>query len=365
MLARKITSIMKLFEKIKEITEIQATSGHEGKMRDYLAKKMINLGYEPFYDGLGGIFTTIESKVVDAPRVMIASHMDEVGFLLSEIKADGTFRAVNLGGWNPLVVSAQRFSLFTSEGNEIPVITGGVPPHLTRGNGIQPNLPNISDIVFDAGFADKAEAESFGIRQGDVIVPKTETILTANGKNIISKAWDNRYGCLEILELLEYLKGKELAVTLIIGANVQEEVGLRGARVSTTKFYPDLFFAVDCSPAADTFGDDNGKLGAGVTLRVFDPGHIMLPGMKDFLIETATEANIKTQYYIAKGGTDAGAAHLANEGVPSTTIGVCARYIHSHQTLFSLDDFHQAQKYLRVIVTSLNSEKIGGINLNA
>ena len=123
----------------------------------------------------------------------------------------------------------------------------------------------------------KEEVLEFGIRQGDIIVPESETILTANGKNVISKAWDNRYGCLMVLELLDYLKDKELPVTLIIGANVQEEVGLRGAHVSTTKFKPEVFFAVDCSPATDTFGNDNGRLGEGSLLRYYDPGHIMLP----------------------------------------------------------------------------------------
>ncbi|MDR2977564.1 MAG: glutamyl aminopeptidase [Streptococcaceae bacterium] len=356
---------MSLFEKIKEITEIQAASGHEAPMRDFMEKKMLEMGYNPEFDGLGGIFTVKKSKSADAPRIMIASHMDEVGFLVSEIKADGTFRVVALGGWNPLVISAQRFSLFTSEGKSIPVITGGIPPHLMRGTGKEPGLPAVSDIVFDAGFTNKAEAESFGIRQGDVIIPQTETILTANGKNVMSKAWDNRYGCLEVLELLEFIQDKELDVTLIIGADVQEEVGLRGAKVATAKFNPDLFFAVDCSPAGDTFGDNNGRMGDGVTLRVFDPGHIMLPEMKDFLLKTAEDAAVKTQYYIAKGGTDAGAAHLANEGVPSTTIGVCARYIHSHQTLFSLDDFAQAQKMLQAITTGLNATKVKKINRNA
>ncbi|MFV5772417.1 glutamyl aminopeptidase, partial [Pediococcus acidilactici] len=85
--------------------------------------------------------------------------------------------------------------------------------------------------------------------------------------NVISKAWDNRFGVLMVTELLESLKGHELDNTLIAGANVQEEVGLRGAKVSTTMFKPDLFFAVDCSPASDTFGDDNGRLGEGTTLR--------------------------------------------------------------------------------------------------
>ena len=268
---------MELFDKVKALTEIQATSGFEGPVRDYLKARMVELGYQPEFDGLGGIFVTKASKVENAPRIMVAAHMDEVGFMVSSIKADGTFRVVPLGGWNPLVVSGQRFTLFTRTGKKIPVVTGGLPPHLLRGTGVTPQIPAISDIIFDGAFENAAEAAEFGIAQGDLIIPETETILSANGKNIISKAWDNRYGCLMILELLEFLADKELPVTLIIGANVQEEVGLRGAKVSTTKFNPDLFFAVDCSPASDTFGDDNGRLGEGTTLRFFDPGHIMLP----------------------------------------------------------------------------------------
>lgn len=349
---------MELFDKVKALTEIQATSGFEGPVRDYLKKRMVELGYTPEFDGLGGIFVTKTSKVENAPRIMVAAHMDEVGFMVSAIKSDGTLRVVPLGGWNPLVVSGQRFTLFTRTGQKIPVVTGGLPPHLLRGTGATPQMPALSDIVFDAAFEDAAEAVQYGVAQGDVIIPETETILTANGKNVMSKAWDNRYGCLMILELLEFLADKELPVTLIVGANVQEEVGLRGAKVSTTKFKPELFFAVDCSPASDTFGDDNGQLGQGTTLRFFDPGHIMLPGLKNFLLNTAETAKVKTQVYMAKGGTDAGAAHLANEGIPSTTIGVVARYIHSHQTIFNLDDFSQAQNFLRAIVTHLNADQV-------
>ncbi|MBZ5796852.1 hypothetical protein K8353_43080, partial [Burkholderia contaminans] len=89
-------------------------------------------------------------------------------------------------------------------------------------------MPAIADIVFDGGFADKAEAESFGIRPGDTIVPDSSAILTANEKNIISKAWDNRYGVLMVSELAEALSGQKLGNELYLGSNVQEEVGLRG-----------------------------------------------------------------------------------------------------------------------------------------
>lgn len=349
------------FDQIKAITELQATSGFERPMQDFMRHHITPHVDEVQTDGLGGIFGIKHAIRPGAPRIMVAGHMDEVGFMVSQIKPDGTMRVVSLGGWNPLVVSAQRFTLFARNGVKLPVITGGVPPHLLRGGNGSPSLPQVEHIIFDAGFTDAAEAQNFGVHPGAVIVPETEAILTANGKNVISKSWDNRYGCLMVTELLKHLDetNTQLPNTLIVGANVQEEVGLRGAHVSTTKFNPDLFFAVDCSPAQDTFdASADGKIGDGTLMRVFDPGHIMLPSMRDFLLDTAESAGVKYQYYVSKGGTDAGAAHLKHSGIPSTTIGVCARYIHSHQTLFSLEDFDTAQAFIQAIVKRLDRSTV-------
>lgn len=347
-----------LFHKIKEVTELKGTSGFEQPVRDYLREKITPLVDEVQTDGLGGIFGIRHHDDEKAPRIMVAGHMDEVGFMIKEIKADGTFRVVELGGWNPLVVSSQRFTLHTPDGRVYPVISGSVPPHFLRGNGNA--LPKTADIVFDAGFSSKEEAEAFGVLPGSIIVPESEAILTANQKHVISKAWDNRYSILMIPEMLEAVKDDTLGNTLIAGANVQEEVGLRGAHVSTTKFDPDLFFAVDCSPAGDIYGEP-GKLGEGTLIRFYDPGHIMLPNMRDFLLTTAEEAGVKYQYYPSAGGTDAGAAHLKNHGIPSTTIGVCARYIHSHQTLYAMDDFIEAQNFLQAIVKRLDRSTVDTI----
>ncbi|MCJ1971476.1 glutamyl aminopeptidase [Pseudolactococcus carnosus] len=355
------------FEKIKEITEIQATSGFEKPMQAFMRKQITPHVDDVQTDGLGGIFGIKHAKSENAPRIMVAGHMDEVGFMVSMIKPDGTLRVVALGGWNPLVISAQRFTLFARNNITIPIITGGIPPHLMRGTGGAATLPKVEDIIFDAGFSDKAEAEHFGVHPGAVIVPQSETILTANQKNVISKSWDNRYGCLMVNELLAHLTTENIQLpnTLIAGANVQEEVGLRGAHVSTTKFNPDLFFAVDCSPAQDTFdASADGRIGEGTLMRIFDPGHILLPTMRDFLLDTAESAGVKYQYYVSKGGTDAGAAHLKQSGIPSTTIGVCARYIHSHQTLFSLEDFDTAQAFLQEIVKKLDRSTVDLIRGN-
>lgn len=351
----------KLFLEIKEVTEIKATSSHEDAMRHYLKEKMTPYVDEIQYDGLGGIFGIIKSKYPDAKTVMVASHMDEVGFMVAKIRDNGSLKVVPLGGWNSQVVSAQRFVLQTREG-EIPVISSSIPPHLLRGTAAAGSI-DVSEILFDAGFESKEEAMAYGVRPGDTIVPDSETILCANGKNAIGKAWDNRYGCLMIVHILQALAGKELPFNLVIGANVQEEVGIRGAKVSAHKFNPDLFFAIDCSAANDlqTKTDTFGHLGEGFLVRVQDPRFIMLPRMKDYIVDIAEKHNINYQYYVSKGGTDAAEVHQANDGIPSAVIGVVARYIHTHQSLFNLDDFVAARQEMIAILNDLTTEKINYI----
>lgn len=351
----------KLFQRIKYLTEIQSVSGAEENMRQVMTKEMTPFVDKIEYDGLGGVFGIKKSQAENAPRIMLASHMDEVGFMVSQIQDNGLFRVVPLGGWNPYVVSAQRFTLQTKKG-DYPVISSSVPPHLLRGTSGQKAV-DVADILFDAGFVSKEEAESFGVRPGDTVVPEAETIMTANGKRVISKAWDNRYGCTLVLDVLEELADTELNNTLIAGANVQEEVGLRGAKVSTTKFRPDLFFAVDCSPAGDMDGkkDANGRLDDGFLLRIFDPGMIMLGRMREFIIETAEENNIPYQSFVSKGGTDAGAAHMANDGVPSAVIGVPGRYIHTHQTMFSIKDYEAAKEMVLKLLLKLDRQTVDEI----
>ena len=347
----------KTFDLIKRMTEAQGTSGFEDDIRSLMKKEMTPYVDEIQYDGLGGIFGIKKSKVPGAPRVMVAAHLDEVGFMLAQIQDNGLFRVVPLGGWNPYTVSAQRFTLKTRQGN-YPVISSAVPPHLLRGGGKAE--VKVDEILFDAGFSSKEEAESFGVRPGDSIVPDVETIKTANGKNMISKAWDNRYGCTLVIETLEALKDVDLPFTLIAGANVQEEVGLRGARPAVHKFKPDLFFAVDCSAADDISGkkDTFGKLGEGFLVRIFDPGMITLTRMREFILDVAESNKIKHQYFVSKGGTDAGAAHMMNDGIPSAVIGVVGRYIHTHQTMFNLSDYEAAKEMLRCGLLRLDEKTI-------
>ena len=122
--------------------------------------------------------------------------------------------------------------------------------------------------------------------------------------------------CSWLASWLKTCQAKKLGNELYLGANVQEEVGLRGAHASTTKFDPEVFLAVDCSPAGDVYGGQ-GKIGDGTLIRFYDPGHLLLPGMKDFLLTTAEEAGIKYQYYVEKV-VQMQEQLIENGGVPST-----------------------------------------------
>ncbi|GAA0475725.1 glutamyl aminopeptidase [Alkalibacterium sp. m-11] len=341
------------FHMIKRTTELQGISGFEHNVRDFMRDEMNGLVDRIETDGLGGLFGVKESQTPDAPKLMLAAHMDEVGFMVSSITSKGLIKVLPIGGWNPYVVSSQRFTIQTKKG-EYPLVSSSIPPHLLKDK--KNTSISIDSILFDGGFESKEEAEEYGVRPGDPIVPVVETIQMANKKTFAGKAWDNRYGVTLVLELLKQLKEEQLPSTLIAGANVQEEVGLRGTKGSVRKFQPDAFLAVDCSPANDLNGDKEafGRLGDGFLLRIQDPGMILSREMKDYLIDTAETNKIPYQYFVSKGGTDAVAAHTLNEGIPSAVIGVPARYIHTHQSLFRIDDYEAAREMVYQIVKTFD-----------
>lgn len=170
-----------LFSKIKEVTELDGIAGYEHSVRDYLRTKITPLVDRVETDGLGGIFGIRDNKADQAPRILVAAHMDEVGFMVSDIS-----RRHTACGWYRWL--EPTCCQFTTVHSLHPYWTG-YPTNLRistssflRGANGSASLPNIEDIVFDGGFTDKAEAESFGITPGDIIVPQSETILTANQK---------------------------------------------------------------------------------------------------------------------------------------------------------------------------------------
>src|SRR5690625_1095730 len=216
------------------------------------------------------------------------------------------------------------------------------------------------NMLIDIGADDKEDAERIGVQPGDTAVPICPFTPMANEKKILAKAWDNRYGCGLAIELLKEVKNETLPNQLYSGATVQEEVGLRGAKVSAHMIQPDIFYALDASPANDMSGDKEafGQLGKGALLRIFDRSMITHRGMREFVLDTAETHHIPYQYFVSKGGTDAGRVHMAHDGVPSAVIGICSRYIHTSASIIHVDDYAAAKELLVNLVKATDQHAV-------
>jgi len=340
-------------ELFKTLTEMNGAPGFEHEVRDFVRGRITPHTEEIVTDGLGSIFGKRTGEA-DGPKVMVAGHMDEVAFLITQITKHGMLRIQPLGGWWNQVLLAQRFSVCGDKG-VVPGVIASIPPHLLT-EEVRKKPMDIKDMFIEVGADSKEEAESFGIRPGVVALPVCPFTPLANPKKIMAKAWDNRYGVGLAIELLEETTAKDHPNVLFSGATVQEEVGLRGATTATRLIDPDVAFVVDASPANDASGDKTefGQLGQGPLLRIVDSVMILSKEMTNYVLDTAETNKIPYQYYVGMGGTDGGVIHRSNNGIPTTVVGLPARYIHTHASIMHTDDYDAAKELLKKLVCNLD-----------
>lgn len=339
----------------KTLTELQGVSGDEKLVRNYMERELGKYADDVIYDNLGSVFGV---KKGEGPRVMVAGHMDEVGFMVTQITDNGMIRFQTLGGWWSQVLLAQRVQVMTENG-PIPGVIGSIPPH-----NLTPELRSkpmeIKNMLVDIGADDKEDAIKLGVVPGISIVPVCPFTPMANEKKILAKAWDNRYGCGLAIDLLKELQNETVPNQLFSGATVQEEVGLRGAQTAANLIKPDIFYALDASPANDITGSDKefGKLGGGALLRIFDRSMITHRGMREFILDTAETNDIPYQYFVSQGGTDAGKVHSMHDGVPSAVVGICSRYIHTSASMIHVDDYAAAKELIVKLVKATDQNTV-------
>lgn len=340
------------------LTELQGAPGNEKRVRDYMTGELKKYSDEIINDNLGSVFGIKKGK---GPRVMVAGHMDEVGFMVTQITENGMIRFQTLGGWWNQVMLAQRVQVMTKEGI-IPGVIASTPPHLLTPEQRKKPM-EVKEMLIDIGADDREDAKKIGVEPGDAILPICPFTPMANEKKILAKSWDNRYGCGLSIELLKELQHDTLPNELYSGATVQEEVGLRGAQSAANMIKPDIFYALDASPANDTTGDKDafGQLGEGALVRIFDRTMITHHGMRDFVLDTAKTNDIPYQYYISQGGTDAGRVHTSGDGVPSAVIGICSRYIHTAASMIHVDDYAAAKELIVNLVKNTDQSAVDTI----
>jgi putative aminopeptidase FrvX len=348
----------------KDLVSLPGVSSHEKYVRQYMRQHLEKLTDEVVEDNLGSIFGGINLSS-DGPTVMMAGHMDEIGAMVKGINKNGTIKMMAIGGISPQVVVSQHMNIVRNDGSFVPGVVGAKPPHLLR-DKTSKQVSSFDDFHLDIGADDDEHARSLGIKIGQQIVFENDYKESIDGKKIFSKAWDNRFGSAMALDLLEDLNREKLKCKFYAGANVQEEVGLRGAITSTYKINPDLFIAVDCSPCTDTFdkSEVGGTLGDGFLIRFYDPRALMHQGMKKFIEDLAEENKIKFQYYSSLGGTDAAAAQLSRGGTLACTIGMPARYIHSTTSMIHKDDYQAVKAIILKMLETIDWDVIKEIKRN-
>ncbi|MGE7216138.1 M42 family metallopeptidase [Priestia koreensis] len=351
---------------LKELTDAKGIPGNEREPREVMKRYIEPFADEITTDGLGSL---IAKKVgqENGPKIMVAGHLDEVGFMITQIDDKGFLRFQTVGGWWSQVMLAQRVTIVTAKG-DVTGIIGSKPPHILPPEARKKPV-DIKDMFIDIGASSREEAMEFGVRPGDQVVPYFEFTVMNNEKMLLAKAWDNRIGCAIAIDVLKNLKD-EAHPNIVYGVGtVQEEVGLRGAKTSANLIQPDIAFGVDVGIAGDTPGISSkeaaSKMGDGPQIILYDASMVSHKGLRDLVTNTADELNIPYQFdAIAGGGTDSGSIHLSANGVPALSITIATRYIHSHAAMLHRDDYENAVKLITEVIKSLDAETVQNLTFN-
>ena len=347
---------------LKELTEAPGVSGYESEIRKIMRRHL-----EPVatieQDRMGSIIG-VQRGTQENPRIMLAGHMDEVGFMVKLITKEGFIKFVTLGGWWDQVVLAQRVTVLTRNG-EVPGVIGAKPPHLLQPEERKKVLP-LQDMYVDVGATSREEVEALGVRPGDPMIPICPFTIMSTSQTYMAKAWDDRVGCALAIQALEQLAATDHPNTVYGVGTVQEEVGLRGARTTAHAISPDVGIILEVGIAGDVPGikaeESAVKLGGGPVLLVFDASMIPNLSLRNLAIDTAKELNINLQFdAMQRGGTDGGAIHLHAEGVPSIVLGVASRHIHSHASIIHRQDYDDALRLIVELVKRLDVETVAGL----
>ncbi len=312
-------------ELLKKLTAATGISGREEDVRSLIIKEMKPLVDEVKTDVMGNVIGFRKGKT--ATRLVIAGHMDEIGFMVNHIDDKGFLRIIPVGGFDPRTLMAQKVVVHGKR--DLAGVIGSKPVHLQSEEEKKKQL-KVTDYFVDLGLpADKVKRL---VSVGDPITWHRD--FTELGDCYSSKAFDDRIGVYVMLEALKKVKSKSLQVELYAVATVQEEVGVRGATTSAIGLDPDIGIAIDITLANDVPGaadhEQITRLGEGAAVKIMDSLSISNPRLVKHLKDVAKRNKIKVQDEILpRGGTDAGAIQRAGSKAAVTTISIPTRYGHS------------------------------------
>lgn len=343
-------------------SNLNGIPGHEDLIAQEVKKELSKAGnFEFERDGLGSIAVIKKSAKKDAPTISISTHMDEVGFMVTDIDDNGFLKFTPIGGWWGHVLLGQRLTITTRDGKEITATVGCKPPHIV-GPAARGKVVEISEMYLDLGAESKKDIEKWGIQLGDMITPYQDSAFATNNKNrIVGKAHDDRISLVAGIQIMKELADKDLDVNVILIGTTQEEVGLRGAKTSAYKWTPDIALTIDVTLdyTAPQMPKKEPGLGRGPALSLFDRSVIANAKLFDSIREFAKNEKIPfTVDSMPAGGTDSGSIHLTKDGVVTMTVSIPCRYFHTHNSLIDIRDVENTTKLVSKYIMDLNPKKI-------
>lgn len=341
---------------LKELSEAIGISGKEDAVRkivlDAIKEHATNIRIDP----MGSVTALKASKGKSRLRVMLAAHMDEVGFMVMGYDSDGLIRFASVGGIDDRILPGLRVKVGD---NLIPGVVVWTPIHKNQ----EQNVVKISNLRIDIGATSKDEA-SGKAKRGDSIAFDSR-YMEIGAQMLRGKSFDDRAGCSLLIDVLQ---DGTYPVDVVAAFTVQEEVGLRGAQVAAQTLKPDVAIVLEGTTAHDvpspTAEPDDEEapnpaccVQGGPVLTVMDRSLIVNPRLLAFLRETAEAEGIPYQYKtLPGGGTDGGSIHTANSGVPTAVISLPCRYIHSPTAYLHRDDYNNALRLIRAVLNRITPE---------
>ena len=334
-------------ELLRELSLTFGPTGCEDNVAELIRSQVKDFADEVRLDRMGNLTAVLHGKnhgTEDERRLLFSAHMDEVGFMITDVNDDGTLKFACLGGIVPSALTARRVTV-GDENNKLPGVIGTKAIHQLKGDEREA-MPKVSDLYIDIGAKDKEEAEGY-VKRGSFGTFDSEYIRFGHdGKYIKGKALDDRFGCAVMIELCRKLasRSERLPHDVYFAFTVREEVGLSGAEPAAYAADPHMAFVLEATAVADNSGAPREKqvavLGEGPAISFMDRSTIYIREVYDFVLETAKKHGIKAQpkRYVS-GGNDAGHIHKTRAGIKTAAISAPARYIHTASDVIHADDY--------------------------
>lgn len=334
---------------LKRLSEAAGVPSREEQVRNLIEAEIADLVDEASVDALGNLIGVKRSGKENARRVMIAAHMDEIGFLVRHIDDRGFIRVHSVGGFDTRNLFARQVTVHASlSGEELIGVMNpaGKPIHISTPEE-RKSVPTIDAFYIDTGLSGDAVKER--VRIGDMVTLRQEFVDL--GDVVTGKALDDRSGCFILIEALRRLAGQEHDTDVIAAFTVQEEIGLRGAVTSAYAARADIGVALDTTLAVDTpeIGEHLRvtQLGKGVALKVMDSSIISTRWLLDHFMSLAERSEVEYQLEVLPlGGNDAAALQRSRGGVPSITLSTPSRYVHTVTEMVAKSDLNGAVSLL-------------------